>query len=94
MLHHQPMTIKKISHHGEVMYSEVHQDCLTGSFKSNYVALLQILFSLLFLSCHNDEKEAHKKLTACVAQGQTYLKMTCSLMWPTGLKVWRQSFKT
>lgn len=43
---------------------------------------------LPFLACHSDETGTRKKLTACIAQGQTYLKMACSLMWPTGLKEW------
>lgn len=37
-------------------------------------------------ACHSDEAGTHMKLTACIAQGQTYLRMACSLMWPTGLK--------
>lgn len=34
------------------------------------------LFFASFLCCHSDEMETHNTLTAGIAQGQTYLKMT------------------
>lgn len=57
------------------------------------IIIIIIIFFLQFPSCHSDEKGSNKKLAACIAQGQTCLKMTRSLMWPTGLKEWSCSFK-